>query len=69
MKPITVDNIQTLIHPVFAMGVRDGVIRQNPASGVTYSPVNGDTVVVSYMEVVNGKITLPDRPGLGLIKL
>jgi integrase len=34
LKPITVDNIQTLIHPVFAMGVRDGVIRQNPASGV-----------------------------------
>ena len=34
LKPITVDNIQTLIHPVFSMGVRDGVIRQNPASGV-----------------------------------
>ncbi len=30
-------------------------LNENPASGVTYSPVNGDTVVVSYMEVVNGK--------------
>ena len=30
-------------------------LNENPASGVTYTPVNGDTVVVSYKEVVNGK--------------
>ena len=30
-------------------------LNENPASGATYTPVNGDTVVVSYKEVVNGK--------------
>lgn len=34
LNPLTLDNIHTLIHPVFTMGVRDGVIRINPASGV-----------------------------------
>ena len=34
IKPITVDNIHTVIHPVFQMGVRDGIIRTNPAAGV-----------------------------------
>ena len=30
-------------------------LNENPVSGVTHTPVNGDTVVVSYKEVVNGK--------------
>lgn len=34
VKPITVDNIHTLLHPVFQMGIRDGIIRMNPTSGV-----------------------------------
>lgn len=34
VKPITVDNVHTVLHPVFQMGVRDGIIRINPASGV-----------------------------------
>jgi integrase len=34
VKPITVDNVHTVLHPVSQMGVRDGIIRINPASGV-----------------------------------
>ena len=31
---MTVDNVHTVLHPVFQMGVRDGIIRTNPTSGV-----------------------------------
>lgn len=34
VKPMTVDNVHTLLHPVFAMGIRDGIIRVNPTDGV-----------------------------------
>lgn len=34
VKPLTVDNVHTLLHPVFAMGIRDGIIRINPTDGV-----------------------------------
>ena len=34
IKPITLDNINTLIHPALGMAVRDGVIRSNPSNGV-----------------------------------
>lgn len=34
LKPNTVDNVHTLIHPVFVMAVRDGVVRVNPTDGV-----------------------------------
>ena len=34
VKPMTVENVHTLLHPVFAMGVRDGVIRINPTDGI-----------------------------------
>ena len=34
VKPITVENIHTLLNPVFAMAVRDGIIRTNPAEGL-----------------------------------
>ena len=33
-KPVTIDNIHTLLHPTFRMAVRDGIIRVNPAEGV-----------------------------------
>jgi len=33
-KPNSVENIQTLLHPVFAAAVRDGYIRTNPTDGV-----------------------------------
>ena len=34
IKPITLDNINTLIHPALGMAVKDGIIRSNPANGV-----------------------------------
>lgn len=34
LKPSTLDNIHTVLHPTFQMAVRDNVIRNNPASGV-----------------------------------
>ena len=34
LKTNTVDTIHTVLHPTFAMAVRDNVIRNNPASGV-----------------------------------
>ena len=30
VKPMTVDNVHTVLHPVFQMGIRDGIIRTNP---------------------------------------
>lgn len=33
-KPNSVENIQTLLHPVFGAAVRDGYIRTNPTDGV-----------------------------------
>lgn len=33
-KPNSVENIQTILHPVFAAAVRDGYIRTNPTDGV-----------------------------------
>ena len=33
-KPNSVENIQTILHPVFAAAVRDGYIRTNPTEGV-----------------------------------
>lgn len=33
-KPVTIDNIHTLLHPTFRMAVRDGIIRVNPSEGV-----------------------------------
>lgn len=33
-KPVSVDNVHTVIHPTLAMAVRDGVIRTNPSEGV-----------------------------------
>ena len=34
IKPMTVETIHTVVNPVFEMGVRDGIIRKNPAVGV-----------------------------------
>lgn len=34
VKPVTVDNIHSVLHPVFDMAVRDDVIRKNPTDGV-----------------------------------
>ena len=34
VKPLTVDNVHTVLHPVFEMGIRDGIIRTNPTKGV-----------------------------------
>ena len=34
LKPVTIDNIHTLLHPTFRMAVRDGIIRVNPSEGV-----------------------------------
>lgn len=34
LKPLTVENIHTLLHPTFQMAVRDDVIRKNPSEGV-----------------------------------
>lgn len=34
VKPLTIDNIQTLLHPVFDVAVRDDVIQKNPSDGV-----------------------------------
>lgn len=34
VKPLTVDNVHTLLHPVFTMGIRDGILRINPTDGV-----------------------------------
>lgn len=33
-KPNTIENVQTLLHPIFATAVRDGYIRLNPTDGV-----------------------------------
>ena len=32
-KPNTIDNVHSLIHPVFAIAVRDGILRVNPSDG------------------------------------
>ena len=34
VKPLTVDNVHTVLHPVFEMGIRDGIIRTNPTKGI-----------------------------------
>ena len=34
MKPNTLENVHTQLHPAFQMAVRDGVIRTNPTDGV-----------------------------------
>ena len=34
LKMTTVDNVHTVLHPVFAVAVRDGLIRTNPISGI-----------------------------------
>ena len=34
VKPLSVENVHTVLHPVFQMGIRDGIIRTNPTSGV-----------------------------------
>ena len=34
IKPATLDNIHTQLHPAFQMAVRDGIIRVNPTDGV-----------------------------------
>lgn len=34
IKPLTLDNINTVIHPTLGMAVRDGIIRYNPSTGV-----------------------------------
>lgn len=34
LKPNTLDNVHTQLHPAFQMGVRDGLIRVNPTDGV-----------------------------------
>lgn len=33
LKPNTIENIHTLLHPVFAIAVRDGIVRVNPTDG------------------------------------
>lgn len=33
-KPNSIENIHTILHPVFAIAVRDGLIRTNPTDGV-----------------------------------
>ncbi len=33
-KPNSIENLQTILHPVFQMAVRDGIIRVNPTDGV-----------------------------------
>lgn len=34
LKMMTVDNVNTVLHPVFTVAVRDGLIRTNPISGI-----------------------------------
>jgi integrase len=34
LKPATVESVHTLLHPVFQMGVRDGMLRANPTEGL-----------------------------------
>lgn len=34
MKPTTLDNVHTQLHPTFQMAVRDGILRLNPTDGV-----------------------------------
>ena len=34
VSPATLDNVHTVLHPAFQMGVRDGLIRVNPSEGV-----------------------------------
>ncbi len=34
VSPATLDNVHTVLHPAFQMGVRDGLIRVNPTEGV-----------------------------------
>ena len=34
VKPMTVENVHTILHPVFQMAIRDNIIRTNPATGV-----------------------------------
>lgn len=34
LRPNTLDNIHTVLHPTFQMGVRDGLVRINPTEGV-----------------------------------
>ena len=34
IKPNTLDNVHTQLHPAFQMGVRDGLLRVNPTDGV-----------------------------------
>ena len=34
MNNYLVENVHTVLHPVFQMGIRDGIIRTNPTSGV-----------------------------------
>jgi len=33
LKPNTIENIQTVLHPIFTLAVRDGYIRTNPTDG------------------------------------
>lgn len=34
IKALTLDNVHTVLHPVFEMAIRDGIIRTNPTAGV-----------------------------------
>ena len=34
IKPATVETVHTVVNPVFEMGVRDGILRKNPCTGV-----------------------------------
>ena len=34
MNPSTIGNIHTILHPIFTLAVRDGIIRSNPSDGV-----------------------------------
>lgn len=34
LKPATVDNVHTVLHPTFQLAVRDNIIRNNPTDGV-----------------------------------
>lgn len=34
MKPNTLENVQTVIHPTFTLALRDGLIRTNPTDGI-----------------------------------
>lgn len=60
LKANTVDNVHTLLHPIFQMAIRDGLIRINPTEGVMAEIKRSK----DWVPVKRKALTIPEQTAL-----